>query len=398
MSENNLKTCKHCGTALPKQGIWMSQATIGFDPTSGKPKRRSFYGKTRIEAFDKMNKALYELNTGNYCEPATITLGKWLNDWLEGRKPHIEEETYQGYETQIRVHITPAIGKIKLKDLKTRDIQKLLNDKFKKGRVDGKGGLSPRSVKYIHQTLNTSLNQAVRERIISHNPAEAVELPKKEGREIKTLSTEELKKFFQAAEESPWYTAFLLEFYTGLRRGELLGLRWQDLDFDQGLLKVRQRLSKYKIIKVGTKTPNAKRAITLHTDIMEVLKKHQFQQNEMKQLLGPAYQDNDLIFCNGKGSPLHPDSFTKHYQRFLEKAGLTKTTFHNARHTFATLALESGVGIKTVQEILGHSSISITGDIYSHVTKKMNDDAANKMSRVITGCLEQKITPKKELK
>lgn len=371
-----------------KDGSWMASISAGIDPATGKTKRKTFYGKTRKEAAEKMNKTLHEIKTGSYIELATVTLEQWLTDWLNGRKPHIAESSWNAYDTMIRVHIIPALGKVKLKDLKTRDIQNLLNDKFENGRSDGKGGLSPRSVKYIYQTLNSALRQAVRERLLSYNVTEAAELPKQEAKEMTTLSTEDLTKFLEAAKESPQYTAFLLEFYTGLRRGELLGLRWKDIDFKKGTLTVRQQLVKGKKIK-DTKTSKSKRTITLYKDALEALKTHKKKQNEIKLMLGPNYQDNDLVFCTQEGKPLDPDNFTKQFQRLLKKAGIPKTRFHDTRHTFATLSLEAGVPLKTVQEILGHSTISITGDIYSHVTPKMHEEAANKMGGVLAGCMKE---------
>lgn len=385
--EDNLKICKNCGEALPKEGIWMTQTTIGVNPSNGKPIRKSFYGKTRKEAVDKMNKVLNDLSEGSYSEPTIITLEKWLKDWLSGRKPHISESTWITYETKIRVHIIPELGSLKLKDLKTRDIQKLLNDKFENGRTDGKGGLSPRSVKYIYQTLNTALQQAKKERIINYNPAEAVELPKGENKEMKTLSVDELKIFLETAKSSPLYPAFILVFYTGLRRGELLGLSWSDINFNNGTLTVRKQLVKGKKYK-DTKTPKSRRTITLHKDAIEVLKNHKKKQNEIKLILGQTYQDNGFVFCTDDGKPLDPDNFSKHFQRILKRAGIPKSRFHNTRHTFATLALEAGVELKTVQEILGHSSISITGDIYSHVTAKMQEEAANKVGGVMADCIK----------
>ena len=206
-------------------GRWVAMITTGINPATGKPKRKAFYGKTRPEVVKKMNEALVDLEKGTYIEPATITLEKWLNDWLEGRKPHLAENTFNDYEKFIRVHINPTLGKVKLKNLKTREIQKLLNDKFQNGRADGKGGLSPRSVKYIYQTLNASLRQAVKERVIPFNPAEHCELPRQQKKEMRVFTMDELARFLKTAQEiSPHFTAFYLDIGSGLRRGELLGL------------------------------------------------------------------------------------------------------------------------------------------------------------------------------
>ena len=368
-----------------KNNRWVAQATVGINP-DGKAKRKSFYGKNRKEAVEKMQTALSEVREGTYSEPTKETVEAWLNKWIEGRKPHITYNTYIAYYRVINCHINPAIGKVKLKDLKARDIQSLINEKFENGRRDGKGGLSPRMVKYINQTLRTALEQAIKERIIKFNPTDGVELPKSRTEEMQTLSRQEIGKLLKAAEGTQNYNAYMLALGTGLRRGEVLGLQWKDIDFKEKSLTVRRQLTSTENgVKhdLPLKTEKAKRTIFLSDEVIEALKNQKKQQNEHRLLLGEDYQDHDLVFCKADGSPISPRVFLEHFEKHLKDAEVKHIRFHDLRHTFATLSLESGVELKTVSEMLGHSTISITGDIYSHVTDKMRMKAADTMSGIL---------------
>ena len=383
-----------------KDGTWIAQVTVGIKP-NGSPNRRTFTGKSRPEVVKKMNEVLVELDKGTYIEPAKVTLEKWLTDWLEGRKPHIAENTWNAYDTMIRIHITPELGKVKLKNLKTREIQKLLNEKFT-------GGLSPRSVKYIYQTLNAALRQAVKERVIAFNPAEHCELPRQERKEMRVLNVKELGIFFETAQEtSPHFVALYLDVTTGLRRGELLGLTWDCVDLKEGIITVKQQvtISKEKgPVLTGLKTEKSRRKIKLDTDTLGLLKFHQKRQENKQKMLGDEYQDNGLVFAMDDGKPINPRTFTKHFEGIIEKHNnkveqtgkekklpsekieamkLPKTRLHDLRHLHATLALESGIDLKTVSSNLGHASISITADVYGHVTEKMKDDAATKIGAAV---------------
>ena len=378
-----------------KDGTWEGRVTVGYDD-EGKPIRKSFYGKDRETVAQKINQALNKVYTSSYFEPSRATIKEWLQEWLKGRKAHIAESTHSTYETMIKVHIAPTIGSIKIKDIKTREIQNLLNEKLA-------GGLSARTVKYIYQTINAGLRQAVKERLIYYNPAEHVELPKQESKEMRTFTVEELKRFFEVAKDSPHYTAYYLDLATGLRRGELLGLRWKDIDLEKETLSVWQQLvksrEKPRLKLKETKTPKSKRTVKLDPATIALLKFHKKRQEKLRESLGEycskvnpdGYQDQDLVFCIGNGKPIDPDNFRRHFNLILEKAELPRARIHDLRHTYATLALEAGVDIKTLQESLGHTSIAITGDIYGHVTDRMREEAASKVGGVLAGC--QNTTP-----
>ncbi|HBE76358.1 MAG TPA: site-specific integrase [Firmicutes bacterium] len=384
MAKKEHKRGKGEGTIYQRpDGTWAAQVSTGHDPKTGKLKRRTFYGKTRAEVAQKMSKAVNDVNTGTYSDPSTITLEKWLYDWLEG-KINIEEESRQLYNDTIRQHIAPEIGKKKLADIRYRDIQTFITNKSINGRLDGRGGLSPKMVRRIYRVLFAALKQAVKERLVTYNEADGIELPKAVKHDVKTLSIEEVTKFLTFIKEHPNYVAIRLDLYCGLRRGELLGLRWKDIDFKNGVINITQQIVTSKKIK-GLKTTSSKRAVTLYGNIIDLLKEHKKQQNEFKLLLGTSYQKElDLVFCHKDGSLISPKVFYNQYKALLDQAGLDSISFHALRHTAATLMLEAGIPAKTVQEILGHSTISTTLDVYGHVTPKMQTDAAIKMNEIIS--------------
>ena len=377
-------------------GRWQVAVLIGYDE-KGKPRRKYFYSKDREEVAQKMNQALNQVYSGSFLDPAKITLEEWLQAWLKGRKPYLAESSYMKHEVIMRRHIIPELGGAKLKNVTTRGIQTLLNDKLEKGRVkkkktDPESGLSPETVRAIHRTLNAALNQAVKEKKIAHNPAEHVELPRLEPKEMRTFTAEELQRFFQAAQDSYYFAAFYLDLATGLRRGELLGLRWKDIDLERGTVSVWQQLVKSSEqprlkLKALTKTPKSKRTIAIDADAVQVLKEHLSRQTEIKTMLltgGIDYLDHGLVFCMDDGRPIDPDNFYRRFNSLLKKAGIPKGRVHDLRHTYATIALEEGVNIKALQETLGHATIKMTGDIYGHVTTRMKEEAANKVGGILS--------------
>jgi integrase len=378
--------------------IFVGAVTTGYDPITKKQIKKQFTGKTRAEVNKKMTEALSKIQAGTYIKPTALTVEKWMNDWLTGRKPHITENTYFGYENMIKHHIVPTIGKTKLKDLTTRDIQNLLNSKLENGRADGKkGGLSRRSVKYIYDTINTALQQAVNERIIPFNVADAVEIPKQVKREMITMTQDEITIFLDTVKNyqlnhhhsSPLFAAFYLELSTGIRRGELLGLHWTEVNFEKKQIFIKTQLLRGKngLYFQEPKTEKSKRPITLGNTAIEVLKMHQIRQDEIKSMLGKeVYRDNGLVFCTNEGNPIYPRNFVRHFETLLDKAGLNHYRFHDLRHTFSTIQLENGIPPKTLQEILGHSTFKTTMDTYSHVTPAMHQNAADTIDGILAAC------------
>lgn len=376
-------------------GTWVAQITTGRD-SEGKLKRVSFSGKTRKEVQEKVTKALSELQTGTFVEPTKTTVSQWLDTWMqEYKKQSLRPTTYESYEIIIEVHIKPAIGGIQLRQLQPSDLQRFYNSKLENGRADGKGGLSPRMIRYIHAILHGALRQAVKEGLVIRNVTEAVTLPRQKKKEFTPLTQEQVIKFLDSIKEDRLFPAILLDIGSGLRRGELLGLRWKDVDFKNRVIKVRQSLARVKgeWLFQEPKSEKSKRSIPIPGDIIAELKSHKARQNQEKLLAGETYQDNDLIFATPDGRPLETRSFLRHFEKLLDNAGLPKVRFHDLRHTYATLLLEAGEHPKVVQELLGHSQITMTLDTYSHVLPELKQAAALKINNILE---KRKIPSQKE--
>ncbi|MBT9156282.1 MAG: Transposase [Firmicutes bacterium] len=369
-------------------GIWMAQVSVGYDLVTGAPKRKSFYGKTRKEVADKLAKALAEVKNGGFVEPARTTLGEWLDRWLTGYKAGtLKQGTYEGYELLIRVHIKPALGNIPMAKLQANMLQAFYNEKLANGRADGKGGLSTRLVRYLHAVIRQALQQAVKEGLLQRNVADATSPPTIKNKQMRPLTEAELLTFFEAARDDRLFAAFLLAATTGLRRGELLGLCWDCVDLEHGAITVQRQLLSLKagqVLEETTKSKAGKRSVTLTDDAVRELKLYRKRQLQERLLMGEAFQDNGLVFCKEDGTFLNIQEFTKRFQRWLEKAGLPKVRLHDLRHTHATLLLKRGVPAKLVQERLGHSSITMTLDLYSHVTPEMAKLAAESLNGLLS--------------
>ncbi len=367
-------------------GKWCSQITIGKKP-DGSPKRKYFYGKTRQEVAEKMNKALNSIMTGNFVEPSTITVTEWLHIWLfEYKKNSVRPSTFDSYESLSRVHICPTIGMIKLKDLKPEHLQTLYNEKLK-------SGLSTRTIKYLHTIMHAALKQAIKNNLVIRNVSEATTLPKQKKTEIKTLSIEEQARFIGALNGERLEAAFILALSTGVRQGELLALRWKYVDFEEGAIRIVSSLgrvnnhdpnadTKTTLMYQEPKTKNGKRTIPLPGAAVEILKQHRRHQLEEKLAAGEIYEDNDLVFATTLGKPIDSKNLVRRFKAILKKAGIDNINFHALRHTYATRFVELNEHPKVVQELMGHSDVRITLDIYSHVMPEVKKSAAKKINHL----------------
>lgn len=372
-------------------GKWCAAITSGINPKTGKPKREFFYGKTRQEVAEKLNKALNNLNQGTYVKPSSTALGDWLDTWLEQyKKSSIRPATYEIYDYLIKSHIKPQIGHIALKDLRTDHLQQLYNEKFKSGRTDGSGGLSAGSIKRMHNLLHGSLRQAMQNDLVIRNVSEATTLPKQEKKQIRILSVDEHSEFMKALSEERLKALFMLELGTGARQGELLAIRWQDINLDEGIMQIKRSLRRVKVDGLGStktklifqvpKTEAGKRIIPLPDQIVAELREHSDRQTIEKQIAGELYEDNELAFCTELGMPIDPRNLRKIFYRVSKKAGVSGVTFHALRHSYATRLLEANEHPKVVQEILGHSDITMTLNTYSHVMPEIKKAAAEKIN------------------
>jgi integrase len=381
-------------------GTWTAQISTGHDPKTGKLIRRTFYGKTRSEVAKKLNSVINQIDKGEYCGPSNVTVEQWFNDWLKLRKPHVEESTFIKYTDTINHHVIPELGQLKLTALKTKHIQDMINTKMESGRLDGKGGLSAKMLAEIRQILRAGLDKAVREHFISFNPAgpKMIEISGIGKKKMQTLDQDEMDKLLETCRSHFLFPAFILESVTGLRRGEILGLKWEDFDHEKRIIHIQRQLTPKNELKEKTKTEGSDRIIVLDPAVVKLLEAHRTQQEQLKKWhLKDIYQDNDLMFCWQDGRSVIPRVFNQHFKILLKKAGITKNIrFHDLRHTAATSAIESGIPIKAVSEMLGHTDVRTTLTIYSHVTDKMRADTAGVLAGRISKHLEKPLAVNKQ--
>ena len=371
-----------------KQGRWRGVVTIYT--VEGKQKKKYFYGKTKREVTDKVNQVLNELRLNTYIEPSGMTLIEWLNTWIDAYcRNEVRESTLVNYEIFAEKHIAPTIGNIRLCNLNPVILQRFYNDKQHNGRLRGSGGLSPKTIKNIHDMLHRALEQAVKLDMILKNPADSVTLPKIIKKERRYLTVEEQHLLQKQLKDDAIGTAILLDLYTGMRQGELLGLMWKNvhLDCDAPYLRVTQTLNRLKnygefkdrktVLEIGyPKTPHSVRNIPLLPNIAEKLRIYKGMQEKYMHEHGII--PNGYVFTSSTGNWIDPKNFQRDFKLTLKRCGIREINVHGIRHTFATRALESGMSVKTLSKILGHANVGFTLDTYAHVTDDlMNEEIAN---------------------
>ena len=369
-----------------KDGRWEGRYTFGHDPETGKAIIKNVLGKTQAEVKEKLKKAIEE-NVGiDYGKAKTYTLGSWLEVWMENyAKVKLRPSTFKTSQGDfLKNHIKPQIGSIPLADLTSLDLQRSYKHLLDGGRVDRieakkkPKGLAPKTVRNIHQMIGSAYNLAIEQKLVTRNPTQGCALPKVEHKEMKTLTADQLSAFFREARDSGVYELYYLDLATGLRRDELPGLKWTDIDLEHNAVKVQRAISRQngKVVEAPLKTKNAYRTLPLPADAISVLK-------IQKCKVG----NSEWVFPSPTGGPMSPDSVLHMLHRVLKRAGLPKVRFHDLRHTFATLALQNGVDIKTVSGMLGHFSAGFTLDTYAHVTTSAKREAAKTMGNILSGAV-----------
>ncbi len=363
-------------------GLWECRITVGTNPGTGRPLRRSIYGHSQAEVRQKKTELLRSLDTGSYLLPTKITLEAWSQQWLRNSvEPTLKSLTCDAYRSALRSHILPALGKMKLQEITTAHIQKMVADMTRAGK-------SAKTTRNTHAVLSRCLVSAVKSGLILNNPCQAVELPKKAQREIHPLKDSEIPVFLRLIEEDEMGNAFAVMLLCGLREGEALGLSWDCVDFESRKITICQQLvhgkeagSQYKI-QTSTKGGRS-RTIDAPDLAFDYLRKEKARQaeNHLKALqLGEAWENSaNLVFTNHVGQCFKLRTFHKHFKKIAESLGRPDLTPHSLRHTCATAALASGADVKSVQTLLGHAHASITLDVYAHATEDMKRDTANRM-------------------
>ena len=357
-------------------GRWEGRYTAGYDQT-GKRIIKNVLGKTQAEVKEKLAKAIEESKKLDIVRSDEYTVAEWLRLWYElYAKPNIRPTTADSYHRGIESHVIPRIGEIKMKKLTSRDIQKMYKDLQENGRLrkskKQQSGLSNATVRGIHMMLHNALDRAVKERLILRNPTEDCIIPKIQKQEMKILHPEDMKVYLEAADKRGVLPMFYLELVTGIRKGELTALLWSDLDEGKRTISVSKQAvgDRNRNVTISRpKTENSVRKISIPLSAVELLR----QEHE-------KHPDNPWMFPSPKtGEMYHPDSIVKLHEKILKNTGLEHIRFHDLRHTFATMALQNGVDVKTVSSMLGHYDAGFTLRTYTHATRQMQEQAAEKM-------------------
>lgn len=346
-------------------------------------RRRSICGKTREEVSTAMTAALDARNKGlPVAVDGKQTVKTYLEGWLEAIEANVRPKTYAGYESYCRLHTIPMLGKVKMVKLTPQQLQALYSKKIG-------AGMSPTTANHMHAMIHKALDQAVRWGVVARNVADLVDPPKVKRQEMKVLSGEQPRAFLEAASGDRLEALYVLAVTTGMRQGELLALRWRDVDLEDGTLRVTatmQRISKKGIGPSEPKTAGSRRQIALTGMAVAALRRHRARQAEERLHAGAMWQDGDLVFCNHYGRPIEASNLTRRsFHPLLEKAGLPSVRFHDLRHTAATLLLRKKVPVKVVSEMLGHSQVGITLNIYAHVLPDMQREATAAMEAALLG-------------
>ena len=340
-------------------------------------KRQTLYGKTRQEVAKKLTGALRDKESGFPVVSERQTVEQFLNQWLDAAQPTVRHTTYVRYEEYVRLHINPIIGRLRLNRLTPQQVQNL----YAKKLADG---MSPTSVRHLHTVLHRALRQALRWGLTGRNVTEAVDPPRRAHFDHQPLTPDQARQFLSAAQGNRLEALYGLALTTGMRQGELLGLSWRDVDLDIGTIQVRSTLQQGGVLG-EPKTPKSRRRINLPAMAVEALRKHRILQLKERMEAGSAWVESGFTFTNTVGNHVDADNLRlRSFSPLLERAGLPTIRFHDLRHTSATLLLSLGTNPKVVQELLGHSGIAVTMDVYSHVLPTMQQEAMSDMDKLLS--------------
>ncbi|MDD5808385.1 MAG: site-specific integrase [Oscillospiraceae bacterium] len=416
--KRNTRAAQGSGTIRQRpDGTWEARYVVGHDPGDWKQIRRSVYAKTQQEVRQKLAQAIAALDNSEYFEPEKMPLTKWLDIWLDEYTSDKKYLTVKHYRAQVETHIKPALGAMRLSQIKPHDIQKFYNNLLSSGQSvpkrdkDGKieknkagktiyesAPMAPKSVRNIHGVLTKALSTAVDIGYLKVNPADRVTLPRVEKSQVKPLTDKQVKDYIQEAAKDEHGDLLTVILFTGLRESEALGLTWDCVDFDNRELTINKQLQKRPLSDGGFRFASLKndkaRILRVAPFVMELLHKVKQRQTENKLRAGMMWnewRDHDkryssckLVFTNAIGEHIHPQRLYDHHKKIAKAIGAPDARVHDLRHTFAVLSLQNGDDIKTVQGNLGHATAAFTLDVYGHVSEKMKDDSAARMEKYIS--------------
>lgn len=349
-----------------KDGRWA--AAVSLD----RGRRKHFLGRTREEVARKLTVALKTRQDGLPMFNEKLTLARFLSEWLEGARASLRPNSHTRYEQLVRLHTLPALGRLPLAKLTPQHLQRLYAAKLDEG-------LAPQTVHQLHAVLHRALRQAFRWGLVGRNVADLVDPPRSQGRQMAHLSPEQARALLAAASGDRLEALYVLALTTGMRRGELLALRWANIDFEAGALHVVGTMQRTAdgLTMGSPKTEKSRRQVALSATAVQALRRHRAGQAAQRLVLGKAWEDTDFVFANDVGGPIEPCNLIRRsFHNLLDRAGLPRIRFHDLRHSAATLMLGQGIHPKVVSEMLGHSQIYITLNLYSHVTPTLQREAA----------------------
>jgi integrase len=374
-------------------GSFELRYALGTDPATGK--RRMATGTvrgTRREAEKELRRLLRTVDTGEHVDPTRMTVGQWLTTWLDTIRQEVAPRSHIRYAVIVEQHLVPALGNLPVAKLAPPHIQDFYNSLATGGRRDGKPGpLAPRSRRQIHRVLSAALRRAIEDQIIARNPTEVFKrrLPKVERKEMTVLSADQSTELLDASRQTPLYWPVIIALATGARRGEILALRWRNVDFDRGSVRIIESLDQTTEAGLRFKSPKNGhgRVITLPTFAIDELRRRKREQAEGLLRLGVQQSGAILVCARHDGQPTTPLGLSNMFFKFVRKLDpdFPRLRFHDLRHTHATQLLLAGVHPRIAQERLGHSTVALTLDLYSHVTATMQEDAAAKIDAAFRG-------------
>lgn len=362
-----------------KDGRWRGEVSLGYKP-DGKPRRKIVYGLTRADVSEELKKLLRNQQLGYDLKPARTTLKAFLETWLvEVATPKLKPATIQSYTWLIRDHISPSIGNKLLESLTPRDVQACVNQMLAKD-------LSPRSAMHALATLRSALGTAAKWQLVHRNTAALVDAPRIRQYKAQTLSTDQARALVNATAGNRLSALYTVALAIGLRLGEALALSWEDVDLENRRLQIRRSLQRIggKLQFIETKSEHSNRSLRLPDVCVSSLLRHAASQSEERMLAGSKWIETGLCFTSKFGTPLDGPNVTHQFQKLLEVSGLPKMRFHDLRHCAAVLLISQGVHPRTVMEILGHSQIAITMNLYGHTLPELHDEAADKMDALFS--------------
>ncbi|MDX3753819.1 tyrosine-type recombinase/integrase [Streptomyces sp. AK08-02] len=386
-----------------KDGRWEAAGYVLA--ADGTHKRVRIYGTTRKDAADKLTEKIADSNRGLPVATADSTIGDYLTYWLDSVAVHrLRENTHTRYATCIRLHLIPGLGTKKVARLTARDVRTFLDRLRTTCQCCAQGSdterkqccaigeccqkrLSPLTVAYVHSVLKSALEHAVREDELPRNVARNVKAATPRPRRFQPLTAVEARQFLDAARADRVHALYELALRTGLRKGELLGLHWEDLDLNSGTATIRHSLQRTRtggLTHLPTKTRTSERRIALPTECINSLKKHKKQQDTERETAGSAWSDSSVVFTTPTGRPLDPANLTRRFRNFLDRAGLRRIRFHDLRHSTATLLLEQGVELVVIKELLGHAHIGVTAGVYAHVRLRLQRQAIDTLGDALS--------------